>query len=181
MGIFRTGFRYAFVTGMNLRVIDKDGEPWFVATDVVIALGLTNTTVALKFVDEDDRAKQCIGPSGVLTNLVTESGLYSLILKSRKPEAKAFKKWVTSDVLPTIRKTGGYLTPAVAQLAYTDPDEFIARALLMAKQKIEGLEVIAKGLEPHDPAEKLILLKDWLKEVKQEHLTTPQRATPHSP
>lgn len=100
---------FEFASGLSLRTVMREGAPWFVATDVAEALGLTNTTVALKFVDADDRAKQCLGRAGSPTNIVNESGLYSLILKSRKPQARAFKKWVTSVVLPAIRKDGAYV------------------------------------------------------------------------
>lgn len=80
------------------------------AADVCRVLDHSNTTVALAHLDEEERAKDYLG--GTLTNIINESGLYSLILRSRKPEAKAFKKWITAEVLPTIRKTGGaYIAP----------------------------------------------------------------------
>lgn len=96
----------------NLRVIVRDGEPWFVAKDVTDALGLTNITVALAGLDEDEKAQlqESLSSHGGRPQLIiNESGLYSLILRSRKPEAKAFKKWVTGTVLPAIRKDGGYI------------------------------------------------------------------------
>lgn len=91
----------------TLRVVMRDGNPWFVAADVCAALGVQNVTQAVERLDDDERSMFNIAPSGD-TNIINESGLYSLILGSRKPEAKKFKKWVTSEVLPAIRKTGSY-------------------------------------------------------------------------
>ena len=88
-------------------VLDEDGEPWFLAVDVCSLLEVTNTTQALARLDDDERAMFNIGRQGS-ANTVNESGLFSLILGSRKPEAKKIKKWVTSEVLPSIRKTGSY-------------------------------------------------------------------------
>ena len=103
------------------RAMLRDGEPWFVAADVCAALDIQNATQAVARLDDEDRAMFSIAPQGE-TNAVNESGLYSLILGSRKPEAKPFKRWVTSEVLPAIRKTGGYArnTP-VALPDFSDP------------------------------------------------------------
>jgi prophage antirepressor-like protein len=93
-------------------LIDEKGEPWFVAKDVAIILGYTNPQKAIRdhVDDEDKRGERIVTPSGTQEAIViNESGLYSLILKSNKPEAKKFKRWVTAEVLPTIRKTGGYV------------------------------------------------------------------------
>lgn len=96
----------------ELRVIqDEQGDLWFVAADVCSALEVQNVTQAVSRLDEDERSMFNIGRQGE-ASIINESGLYSLILGSRKPEAKKFKKWVTSEVLPTIRKTGRYETPA---------------------------------------------------------------------
>lgn len=92
----------------EVRTVSKCGEPWFVASDVCGVLELTNTTMAMEKLDGDEKAKFNLGLQGSPVNIVNESGLYSLILTSRKPEAKRFKKWVTSEVLPAIRKTGKY-------------------------------------------------------------------------
>lgn len=94
----------------EIRVIEIDGEPWFVAADVCSALELANTTMTLDRLDEDERSKFNLGRQGE-TNVVNEPGLYSLVLGSRKPEAKAFKRWITHNVLPAIRKTGSYSIP----------------------------------------------------------------------
>ena len=91
----------------EVRTVVRDGEPWFVAKDICDILELTNPTVAIESLDDDERSKYSLGRQGEV-NIVNESGLYALVFKSRKPEVKAFRKWVTSDVFPTIRKTGRY-------------------------------------------------------------------------
>ncbi|MBC9786446.1 phage antirepressor KilAC domain-containing protein [Heliobacterium chlorum] len=93
--------------GARVRTVMIDGEPWFVAKDVCFILELQNPTVVIQRLDEDERAKFNLGRQGE-TNIVNEAGLYNLIFASRKPEAKAFKRWVTHEVLPTIRQTGSY-------------------------------------------------------------------------
>lgn len=91
----------------DVRIILQDNEPWFVAKDVCDCLEHTNTTMALQRLDADERAKLNLGRQGE-TNIVNEYGLYSLVLSSRKPEAKEFKRWITHEVLPALRKTGSY-------------------------------------------------------------------------
>jgi prophage antirepressor-like protein len=91
----------------------RDGEPWFVAADVCRCLGIGETHVAMRRLHADDKSVFKAGLPGKPPALVNESGLYDLILQSRKPEARTFKRWVTSEVLPTIRKTGAYVTPQV--------------------------------------------------------------------
>ncbi|MFB2706954.1 BRO-N domain-containing protein [Marinobacter shengliensis] len=101
---------YAFST-TELRVVMIKDEPWFVAVDVCNALSIGNPSDSIRSLDEDEVTLGTIEGSHRATNLINESGLYSLIFKSRKPEAKKFKRWVTHEVLPAIRKTGSYGTP----------------------------------------------------------------------
>ena len=98
----------------SVRVVDKDGEPWFVAKDVCDCLEIGNTTESLRGLDDDEKITLS-NPEGnpragipLELNVISKSGLYSLILRSRKPEAKTFKRWIVREVLPSIRKTGGY-------------------------------------------------------------------------
>lgn len=104
----------------EIRVIERDGDPWFVAKDVCSVLGLGNVSMALRDLDEDEKAQVNVNISssdvkrGRDPYVINEPGLYSLILRSRKPQAKEFKRWVTHEVLPTIRKTGAYIDPASA-------------------------------------------------------------------
>lgn len=116
----------------EVRTVMVSDEPWFVAADVCKALELSNPTVAVSRLDEDERAKFNLGRQGEGI-IVNEAGLYSLILGSRKPEAKVFKRWITHDVIPAIRKTGGYIQ---GEESMSD-DDLIARALVMAQKKIE--------------------------------------------
>lgn len=103
-----------------VRVVDIDGEPWFVAADVARVLEYRNAPDAVRNLDDDERGTHIVRtPSGDQEmNVINESGLYHLVLVSRKPEAKKFRKWVTAEVLPSIRKTGMYVAPdAEAQAA----------------------------------------------------------------
>ena len=93
----------------SVRTVLLNNEVWFCIKDVCDILELTNPTVVAKRLDEDEKAKFDLGlKNGELTNFTNESGLYTLILRSDKPEAKPFRKWITSEVIPTIRKTGKY-------------------------------------------------------------------------
>lgn len=95
--------------GAPLRTLtDEAGEPWFVAKDVCDILGHSNVSMALDRLDDDERSKFNLGRQGE-TNIVNEAGLYVLVLGSRKPEAHEFQRWVTHEVLPSIRKHGGYM------------------------------------------------------------------------
>lgn len=98
----------------NVRVVERDGEPWFVAADVCKALEIGNPSQALVRLEDDEKFTTLISNEGAASGtssmaFVNEPGLYSLVLGSRKPEAKVFKRWVTSDILPSIRRTGGYV------------------------------------------------------------------------
>ncbi|MEC1552588.1 phage antirepressor [Bacillus haynesii] len=95
----------------QVRTVVKDGEPWFVAKDVCDVLEIGNPSQALSRLDEDEKNTVILneGIGNPNKTIVNEPGLYSLILGSRKPEAKQFKRWITHEVIPTIRKTGGYV------------------------------------------------------------------------
>ena len=135
--------------GCSVRVITINNEPWFVAKDVCDTL--ETRTDNLKSILEEDEICELANPYsvGVAQNggrnplIINESGLYSLILRSRKPEAKRFKKWVTSEVLPSIRGTGGYMTASPNE----SPDQIMARALLIAQDTITKVQQHANALE----------------------------------
>lgn len=95
----------------TIRTVILDGEPWFVAKDVCDILGTTNPTMAMDGLEPFERTKFNLGRQGE-ANIINESGFYTLVLRSRKPIAKPFRIWVTSEVLPAIRKTGKYIAPS---------------------------------------------------------------------
>ncbi|MEO5690110.1 MAG: BRO family protein [Burkholderiaceae bacterium] len=103
---------FDFAPGLQLRSITKDGESWFVCTDVCKALYTTNTSQAVAGLDADEKGFTVISTPGGNQKVlaVNESGLYSLIIRSRKAEAKPFRRWVTGTVIPSIRKDGIYIT-----------------------------------------------------------------------
>ena len=95
----------------EIRTIEVNNEPWFIASDVCRALEIVNTTDALKRLDDDEKSRFNLGLSGGDTNCINEYGLYSLVLGSKKQEAKEFKRWITHEVIPQIRKNGSYNLP----------------------------------------------------------------------
>lgn len=121
--------------GADVRVnTDENGNPWFVAKDVSDVLEISRQQNATRYLDEDEKGRCLVNtPSGEQEmTVVNEAGLYSLILRSRKPEAKAFKRWVTHEVLPSIRKSGGY----IAAKADETPEMIMARAIKLADETI---------------------------------------------
>lgn len=120
----------------EVRAVSINSEPWFVGKDVALVLGYTDTNQAIrKHVDNEDKLTRCFDGSGQTREMtiINESGLYSLILSSKLPGAKQFKHWVTSEVLPSLRKYGGYIA---GQEEMSDT-ELIAKALLVADRKIK--------------------------------------------
>ena len=129
----------------QIRVISDDGgEPWFVAKDVCDALGIAVRDTA-KTLDEDERGVDTIHTPGGDQQMVivSEAGLYSLILKSRKPEAHAFKRWVTHEVLPAIRHDGGYMVARDET-----PEQTMARAVLIAQRTIDRQRAEIEEMRP---------------------------------
>lgn len=126
----------------EVRVVQKDGEPWFVAADVCRVLEHTNVSMALDRLDDDEKAKLNLGLPGGPTNCVNEPGLYSLVLGSRKPEARAFKRWITHDVIPSIRQHGLYAAPDTLEQMLADPDTAIRLLMEVKKtrEKVKALE-----------------------------------------
>lgn len=131
----------------QVRTVVRDGEPWFVGKDVAKILGYTNPSKALAdHVDSEDKLNNVslssLGQRGGW--LINESGLYSLIVSSKLPTAKAFKRWVTSEVLPTIRKHGAYMDMDVIEKSLTDPDFLIQLATTLKEEKQRRMEAEAK-------------------------------------
>lgn len=128
----------------SVRALTIDSQPWFVAKDVCDALGLSNVGQAIVGLDEDEKDSITIDdgtPGNPNKAIITEAGLYSLILRSRKPEAKRFKRWVTHEVLPSIRNHGVYATPQTIERMLADPDTMITtlKALKAERQRADAL------------------------------------------
>lgn len=128
----------------EIRTAVIDGEPWFVAVDVCRALEIVNSRDALTRIDEDEKGVVLTDTPGGKQEVTTvnEPGLYSLVLGSRKPEAKVFKRWITHEVIPSIRKNGGYIA---GQETMSDV-ELMARALIVAQNVIEEKNRQISGL-----------------------------------
>lgn len=126
----------------EIRTLTINGEPWLVGKDVAVALGYTNPQKAIRdHVDVEDKTlNELFTVNGTQGILINESGFYSLVLSSKLPSAKKFKRWVTSEVLPSIRKNGGYIAN---QENLTD-DELMAKALLVAQNKIRRTKKMNK-------------------------------------
>ena len=131
----------------QLRVVkDDNGEPWFVAKDVCDALSLGRQHDSTRYLDADEKGEGLVDtPSGKqIMVVINEPGFYKLIMKSRKPEAKAFQRWVTHEVLPSIRKKGGYIAAAADET----PEQIMARAVLLAQDTIERQKAQIEELKP---------------------------------
>lgn len=111
----------------EVRTIERDGEPWWVLSDVCKVLELNSPHKVADRLEEDEKGRNLIPTLGgeQEMTIISESGLYSVILRSDKPQAKPFRKWVTSEVLPTIRKHGAYMTPDVLEQTIQNPDFMI--------------------------------------------------------
>lgn len=164
----------------KVRVVEQGGEPWFIGKDVAEILGYSNTPKAIRdHVDDEDKLAERIVLSGQNREvaIINESGLYSLILSSKMPKAKEFKRWVTAEVLPAIRKTGGY----IAGSEKMSDAELMAKAVLIAQAtikerdaRIAELESDTQRMKPKEifadavsASEQTILIGDLAKLIKQ--------------
>lgn len=156
----------------TVRAVEIQGEPWLVGKDVAESLGYTNPQKAIRdhTEPEDRTVNELFTVNGTKGTLINESGLYSLVFGSKLPEAKKFKHWVTSEVLPSIRRDGGYM--------HTSPDmtdeEIMARAVLLGQKKIEEQAKRIQEMRPKEifadrvsASESSILVGDLAKLLKQ--------------
>ena len=172
----------------QIRTVQKNGEPWFIGKDVAKILGYERADNAIRnHVDDEDKLMHQISASGQNREMyiINESGLYSLILSSKMPKAKEFKRWVTSEVIPAIRKTGGYIAGSENM---TDA-EIMAKAVLVAQSTIQQRDQRIKELESDVAAAKpkvlfadavsasdsTILIGDLAKILKQNGYNTGQK------
>lgn len=161
-----------------VRVVNIADEPWFVAKDVADILEYSDSRVMTRRLDDDEKGVQILHTLGgdQEMTIINESGLYNAILGSNKPEAKAFKKWITSEVLPTIRKHGAYATPATLENMVRNPDFAIslfqelkkeqdARKMLEAKAETDRPRIVfAESIEVSQTS---ILVGEMAKLIKQ--------------
>lgn len=135
----------------EIRLVKIDYEIWWVLADVCKILGYKNPTMILDRLDFDEKAKSDLGLPGGDTNIINESGLYSVILRSDKPQAKQFKRWVTHEVLPSIRETGSYRT---LQASVSDLDSLSRRIEVLEKEallrRVDALEAAYKDADDFD-------------------------------
>jgi anti-repressor protein len=136
----------------KVRIIMKDNEPWFVLKDVCDVLGISNSRMAADRLDEDEKDVSNTDTPGGLQKLtiISESGLYKVIMLSRKPEAKKFQRWVTHDVLPSIRQHGAYITTSKVEELMNDPDAWIKLLTTIKEERLakEGLRTQIENDKP---------------------------------
>lgn len=165
----------------EIRTVTIDGEPWFVGKDVATALGYSSTNRAIiMHVDEEDKGVTKCNTLGGAQNLtvINESGLYSLILSSKLPTAKKFKRWVTSEVLPSIRKNNGY----IMNQENMTPEQIMAEGILIAQRIIESKNKEFERMKPKEvfadavkTSHTSILIGDLAKILKQNGIETGQK------
>lgn len=162
--------------GAALRTLtDENGEPWFVAKDVCSVLELNNVSQALTRLDGDEKSSITLNdgtPGSPNKSIVSESGLYALVLASRKPEAREFKRWVTHEVLPQIRKHGAYMTQQTLDKALTSPDFLIqlATKLKEEQEKVKELEPKARFADAVAASDGTCLIGELAKMLRQNGL-----------
>lgn len=162
--------------GAALRTLtDENGEPWFVAKDVCDILGLENSRKATAELDPDEKNTVTISdgiPGNPNKTIISEPGLYKLIMRSRKQEAKEFQRWVTHEVLPSIRKHGAYMTQQTLDKAVTSPDFLIqlATKLKEEQEKVKKLEPKARFADAVAASDGTCLVGELAKMLRQNGL-----------
>lgn len=163
----------------KIKTVVKNAEPWFIGKEIATILGYKDTSDALKkHVDDDDKGVGKMPTPGGKQKviIINESGLYSLVISSKLPQAKSFKRWITHDVIPAIRKHGGYLTNDKIEEVLTDPDTIIKLATTLKEERLKRAEA-ERRLEEAKPkmifadavsaSDTTILIGDLAKLIKQ--------------
>lgn len=169
-----------FVYGdKNVRTVEMNGEPWFVLKDVCEVLGISNHKMAAQRLEDDERGSVRVTTLGGAQEMtaVNESGLYNVILRSDKPEAKPFRKWVTSEVLPSIRKHGAYMTQETLQAALLSPDTMIALCQQLKDEQCKRQKLEAAHSELQVQAEIMRPKADYFDQLVDRNLLTSLRDT----
>ena len=154
----------------EIRTVVIDDELWWYAKDICCVLDLSDTNKALLGLEDDEKCEhEEYSGSGRKPSLVNEPGLYSLIIKSRKPEAKAFKRWITHEVIPTIRKYGAYMTQEKIEEVLADPDTIIklATELKRSRTEIAVRDQIIGELKPKADYVDMVLKSSGLMTISQ--------------
>lgn len=169
----------------EVRTIVKDGEPWFVAADICKVLGHTNSRVAVASLDEDEKGVSkvyTLGGEQQMT-VVNEAGMYQLVIRSNLPLAKQFKRWITHDVIPAIRKHGAYATPTTIESIIADPESGIKllQALKSEQERRKEAEALCEEQRPKAlfadavaASDKSILIGELAKILRQNGVETGQ-------
>lgn len=129
----------------EVRVVEINNEPWFVAKDISDFLNYSDASAMTRHLDEDEKSNCQIDSMSKSQIVINESGLYSSILRSKRPEAKRFKKWVTSEVLPSIRKHGAYMTDNLVEQIYEDPQTMIDLLIKLKEEKENRIKAERKN------------------------------------
>ena len=170
----------------QIRATEISGNPYFVGKDIAEALGYTNPQKAIRdHVDEEDKTlNESFTVNGTMAVLISESGVYSLVFGSQLPKAKEFKHWVTSEVLPTIRKHGAYATPTTIESIIADPDNGI-KLLTALKEEQEKRKALQAQIDEQKPkvvfaeavsaSKTSILIGDLAKILKQNGIDIGQK------
>ena len=151
----------------KVRTLNLNGEPWFVAADVCKALELGNPSMTVERLDDDEKGISTIDTLGGKQRMaiINEPGLYSLVITSRKPEAKAFKRWITHEVIPAIRKHGAYMTKSVLEQVLENPELVLLMAQRMLEEQWKN-ELLQQELRLAKPKECCTNLRATAKELK---------------
>lgn len=163
--------------GNDIRTVKVEGETWWVLKDVCDVLGLSNPTVVSARLDADEVTKFDLGGLSGESNIINESGLYNVILRSDKPEAREFKRWVTHEVLPTIRKTGAYMTPETIEKVLADPDTIIKLATEIKTLRAEAEKQKALNAELTVKNQLMAPKADYFDQLVERNLLTNFRET----
>lgn len=164
----------------TVRTVEMDGEPWLVGKDVAEALGYKNPQEAIRnHVDDDDKGvSEILTPGGKQqAPVINESGLYSLVLSSKLPTAKKFRRWVTGEVLPSIRKHGAYMTQETLQAALLSPDTMIALCQQLKDEQCKRQKLEAAHSELQVQAEIMRPKADYFDQLVDRNLLTSLRDT----
>lgn len=164
----------------SIRIVEIDNEPYFVGKDVADVLGYNESNKAIsRHIDEEDRMKHPIPSTGGIQSswVINESGLYSLILSSKLPTAKKFKRWVTSEVLPSIRKHGAYMTSATIEQAILNPDTIIKLATALKEEQSKNKQLQAVNSELAVNNQIMKPKADYFDELVDRNLLTNLRET----